>query len=193
MPELSDEKIVRCDWCGSDPLYRAYHDHEWGVPLHDEHRLFEMLTLEGAQAGLSWLTILRKREGYRRAFAGFDPQTVAGFGDADVARLLADQGIVRNRLKIASTISNARSVLDVQARYGSLDAFLWGFVDGVPLRNSWRTMSEIPASTPLSDLISKELKRRGFRFVGSTVCYAFMQATGMVNDHLTGCFRYDRC
>jgi DNA-3-methyladenine glycosylase I len=193
MPDQAEEVIVRCDWCGSDPLYRAYHDHEWGVPLHDERRLFEMLTLEGAQAGLSWLTILRKREGYRRAFAGFDPQTVAGFGDADVARLLADQGIVRNRLKIASTISNARSVLDVQARYGSLDAFLWGFVDGVPLRNSWRTMSEIPASTPLSDLISKELKRRGFRFVGSTVCYAFMQATGMVNDHLTGCFRYDRC
>jgi DNA-3-methyladenine glycosylase I len=193
MPDQAEEVIVRCDWCGSDPLYRAYHDHEWGVPLHDERRLFEMLTLEGAQAGLSWLTILRKREGYRRAFAGFDPQTVAGFGDADVARLLADPGIVRNRLKIASTISNARSVLDVQARYGSLDAFLWGFVDGVPLRNSWRTMSEIPASTPLSDLISKELKRRGFRFVGSTVCYAFMQATGMVNDHLTGCFRYDRC
>jgi DNA-3-methyladenine glycosylase I len=193
MPDQAEEVIVRCPWCGSDPLYISYHDHEWGVPLHDEHRLFEMLTLEGAQAGLSWLTILRKREGYRRAFAGFDPQTVAGFGDADVARLLADPGIVRNRLKIASTISNARSVLDVQARYGSLDAFLWGFVDGVPLRNSWRTMSEIPASTPLSDLISKELKRRGFRFVGSTVCYAFMQATGMVNDHLTGCFRYDRC
>jgi DNA-3-methyladenine glycosylase I len=193
MTESIEPTVVRCPWCGSDPLYISYHDHEWGVPLHDEHRLFEMLTLEGAQAGLSWLTILRKREGYRRAFAGFDPQTVAGFGDADVARLLADQGIVRNRLKIASTISNARSVLDVQARYGSLDAFLWGFVDGVPLRNSWRTMSEIPASTPLSDLISKELKRRGFRFVGSTVCYAFMQATGMVNDHLTGCFRYDRC
>ena len=152
-----------------------------------------MLTLEGAQAGLSWLTILRKREGYRRAFAGFDPQTVAGFGDADVARLLADPGIVRNRLKIASTISNARAVLDVQARYGSLDSFLWGFVDGVPIRNSWRSMSEIPASTPLSDRMSKELKRHGFRFVGSTICYAFMQATGMVNDHLAGCFRYDRC
>jgi len=136
MPETTDTTIVRCPWCGSDPLYTAYHDLEWGVPLHDEQRLFEMLTLEGAQAGLSWLTILRKREGYRRAFAGFDPQLVAGFGDADVARLLADPGIVRNRLKIASTISNARAVLEVQARYGSLDAFLWGFVDGRPIRNT---------------------------------------------------------
>lgn len=193
MTETTDSTVVRCPWCGNDPLYMAYHDHEWGVPLHDEQRLFEMLTLEGAQAGLSWLTILRKREGYRRAFAGFDPQLVAGFGDADVARLLADPGIVRNRLKIASTISNARAVLEVQARYGSLDAFLWGFVDGVPIRNSWRSMAEIPASTPVSDAMSRELKRHGFRFVGTTICYAHMQATGMVNDHLTGCFRYDQC
>ena len=193
MQEEIDSTLVRCPWCGSDPLYLAYHDQEWGVPLHDEQRLFEMLTLEGAQAGLSWLTILRKREGYRRAFAGFDPQLVAGFGDADVARLLADPGIVRNRLKIASTISNARAVLEVQARYGSLDAFLWGFVDGTPIRNSWRSMAEIPASTPLSDAMSRELKRHGFRFVGTTICYAHMQATGMVNDHLTGCFRYDSC
>lgn len=193
MPDMADSTLVRCPWCGSDPLYMAYHDQEWGVPLHDKQRLFEMLTLEGAQAGLSWLTILRKREGYRRAFGGFDPQLVAGFGDADVARLLADPGIVRNRLKIASTISNARAVLEVQARYGSLDAFLWGFVDGVPIRNSWHSMSEIPASTPLSDTMSKELKRHGFRFVGTTICYAHMQATGMVNDHLTGCFRYDHC
>jgi DNA-3-methyladenine glycosylase I len=193
MPDQTDEAIVRCPWCGSDPLYIAYHDHEWGVPLHDERRLFEMLTLEGAQAGLSWLTILRKREGYRRAFAGFDPQLVAGFGDADVARLLADPGIVRNRLKVASTISNAQAVLEVQARYGSLDAFLWRFVDGSPIRNSWRSMAEIPASTPLSDAVSRELKRHGFRFVGSTICYAHMQSTGMVNDHLSGCFRYDRC
>jgi DNA-3-methyladenine glycosylase I len=163
------------------------------VPLHDERRLFEMLTLEGAQAGLSWLTILRKREGYRRAFAGFDPLLVAGFGDAGVARLLDDPGIVRNRLKIASTISNARAVLDVQARYGSLDTFLWRFVDGLPVRNNWRSMAEIPASTSLSDAMSRELKRHGFRFVGSTICYAFMQATGMVNDHLAGCFRYGRC
>jgi DNA-3-methyladenine glycosylase I len=193
MAESLDQTVVRCPWCGSDPLYMAYHDHEWGVPLHDEQRLFEMLTLEGAQAGLSWLTILRKREGYRRDFAGFDPQLVAGFCDADVARLLADPGIVRNRLKIASTISNARAVLEVQARYGSLDAFLWGFVDGAPIRNSWRSMAEIPASTPLSDAMSKEMKRHGFRFVGTTICYAHMQATGMVNDHLTGCFRYGSC
>jgi DNA-3-methyladenine glycosylase I len=193
MPDQTDETIVRCPWCGSDPLYIAYHDHEWGVPLHDERRLFEMLTLEGAQAGLSWLTILRKREGYRRAFAGFDPQLVAGFDDADVARLLADPGIVRNRLKVASAVSNARAVLEVQARYGSLDAFLWRFVDGSPIRNSWRSMAEIPASTPLSDAMSRELKRHGFRFVGSTICYAHMQATGMVNDHLTGCFRYNSC
>ena len=193
MSDQTDEAPARCPWCGSDPLYIAYHDHEWGVPLHEEQRLFEMLTLEGAQAGLSWLTILRKREGYRRAFAGFDPQLVAGFDDADVARLLADPGIVRNRLKVASTVSNARAVLEVQARYGSLDAFLWGFVDGTPIRNSWRSMAEIPTSTAISDTMSRELKRHGFRFVGTTICYAHMQATGMVNDHLTSCFRYDRC
>ena len=193
MPDQTDEAVVRCPWCGSDPLYTSYHDHEWGVPLHDDHRLFEMLTLEGAQAGLSWLTILRKREGYRRAFAGFDPQLVSEFGDADVTRLLGDSGIVRNRLKVASTISNARAVLEVQARYGSLDAFLWQFVNGSQIQNNWRSMSEIPASTPLSDVMSKELKRHGFRFVGSTICYAHMQATGMVNDHLTSCFRYDQC
>ena len=191
MSEECAEAVTRCPWCGTDPLYVAYHDQEWGVPLHDEHRLFEMLTLEGAQAGLSWLMILRKREGYRRAFAGFDPQLVAAFNDADVARLLADPGIVRNRLKITAAISNARSVLEVQARYGSLDAFLWRFVDGRPIRNNWRSMAEIPASTPLSDAMSKELKRHGFRFIGSTICYAHMQATGMVNDHLTGCFRHD--
>lgn len=151
-----------------------------------------MLTLEGAQAGLSWITILRKREGYRSAFAGFDPRKVAAFNDGDVARLLADPGIVRNRLKIASTITNARAVLELQARHGSLDSYLWRFVNGVPIRNSRQTMAEIPASTPLSDAMSKELKKLGFRFVGSTICYAFMQATGMVNDHLTGCFCYDR-
>jgi len=193
MPDEARETILRCPWCGSDPLYTAYHDHEWGVPLHDDLRLFEMLTLEGAQAGLSWLTILRKREGYRKAFGGFNPQLVAAFDDADTARLLADPGIVRNRLKIASAISNARAVLELQARYGSLDAFLWGFVDGRPIRNSWSSMSEIPSRTPLSDTISRELKRHGLRFVGSTICYSHMQATGMVNDHLTSCFRYDMC
>ena len=170
-----------------------YHDHEWGVPLHDDTRLFEMLTLEGAQAGLSWLTILRKREGYRRAFAGFDPGKVAAFNDDDTARLMADPGIVRNRLKIASTITNARAVLEAQGSHGSLDRYLWSFVDGVPIRNNWKTISEVPASTKLSDTISKELKRLGFRFVGSTICYAFMQATGMVNDHLTCCSRHKAC
>jgi len=178
----------RCPWCGDDPLYMAYHDHEWGVPLHDDTRLFEMLTLEGAQAGLSWLTILRKRDGYRRAFAGFDPQQVAAFNDADIARLLADPCIVRNRLKIASAITNARAVLEVQASHGSLDRYLWSFVNGEPIRNNWKSISEVPTSTKLSDTMSRELKQLGFRFVGSTICYAFMQATGMVNDHLADCF-----
>jgi len=187
------ENECRCPWCGNDPLYLAYHDHEWGVPLHEEARLFEMLTLEGAQAGLSWLTVLRKRDGYRRAFAGFDPHKVALFNDDDVARLMSDPGIVRNRLKITSTITNARAVLEVQNRYGSLDRYLWDFVEGVPIRNNWSTTGEVPASTPLSDTMSRELKRLGFRFVGSTICYAFMQATGMVNDHLTGCAWHDVC
>ena len=186
------QSICRCPWCGSDPLYMAYHDDQWGVPLHGDSNLFEMLTLEGAQAGLSWLTILRKREGYRRAFEGFDIQRVAAFTDDDTARLLADSGIIRNRLKVASTISNARATLEIQARYGSLDRYLWDFVSGVPVRDHWQTMAEIPARTPLSDTMSKELKRNGFRFVGSTICYAFMQATGMVNDHLTGCFCYNK-
>jgi DNA-3-methyladenine glycosylase I len=182
------DSVCRCPWCGDDPLYRAYHDFEWGVPLHDDTRLFEMLTLEGAQAGLSWITVLRKREGYRRAFAGFDVRKVAAFGDDDITRLLADPGIIRNRLKVSSTITNARIVLELQGRHGSLDAYLWSFVDGVPLRNNRETMGEIPASTALSDRMSKEMKKLGFRFVGSTICYAFMQATGMVDDHLTGCF-----
>lgn len=181
-------EISRCPWCGNDPLYTAYHDHEWGVPQHDDRRLFELLIMEGAQAGLSWLTILRKRDGYRKAFAGFDPELVAAFGDADRARLMADSGIIRNRLKIASAISNARAVLELQARYGSLDAFLWGFLDGIPIRNRWDSMAEVPCRTILSDTISKELKRHGFNFVGSTICYSFMQATGMVNDHLNSCF-----
>lgn len=187
------DNLSRCPWCGTDPLYVAYHDHEWGVPLHDDTRLFEMLTLEGAQAGLSWLTILRKREGYRRAFDGFDPQKVAAYTDDDIARLLADPGIVRNRLKITSTITNARAVLEIQSRHGSLDRYLWGFVNGAPLLNRWETLGDIPARTALSDTMSKELKRAGFRFVGSTICYAFMQATGMVNDHLTRCVRYGSC
>jgi len=186
------ETVSRCTWCGSDPLYTAYHDEQWGVPLHGDSNLFEMLTLEGAQAGLSWLTILRKREGYRLAFEGFDIQRVAAFNDDDTARLLADSGIVRNRLKVASAITNARAILKIQAKYGSLDRYIWSFVDGVPIRNHWQTMAEIPARTTLSDFMSKELKLKGFNFVGSTICYAFMQATGMVNDHLTCCFCYDK-
>ena len=168
----------------------AYHDEEWGVPSHDDRHLFEMLTLEGAQAGLSWSTILRKRDGYRRAFAGFDPAAVARFGPADVERLLADPGIVRNRLKVESTVNNAARVLEVQEELGSLDAYLWAFVDGEPIVNQWRSLSELPAETELSKTISKDLKRRGFRFVGPTAMYAFMQSVGMVDDHTVDCFRY---
>ena len=180
----------RCAWCGSDPLYRAYHDEEWGVPVHDERTLFEFLTLEGAQAGLSWLTILKKREGYRRAFDNFDVERIAAYADADVLRLMADAGIVRNRLKIESTLGNARATLRVRAEFGGLDAYFWRFVEGRPIVNAWRDLAEVPASTPLSDAISKDMKKRGFKFVGSTIVYAHMQATGMVNDHTVDCFRY---
>ncbi len=167
-----------------------YHDEEWGVPVHDDRRLFEMLILEGAQAGLSWNTILNKRENYRLAFDGFDFDKVAGYGASDVARLLADAGIVRNRLKIAATIDNARALLAVRQEFGSFDAYIWRFVGGVPRRNSFRELRDLPASTPESDAMGNDLKKRGFRFVGSTICYAFMQAVGMVNDHEVGCFRY---
>jgi DNA-3-methyladenine glycosylase I len=185
--------LTRCEWAaGSDELMRAYHDEEWGVPSHDDRHLFEMLTLEGAQAGLSWSTILRKREGYRRAFAGFDPVTVAGFGSADVERLLADPGIVRNRLKVESTVNNAARVLEVQGELGSLDAYLWAFVDGRPIVNQFRALSELPAETDLSKTVSKDLKRRGFRFIGPTGIYAFMQTVGMVDDHTVDCFRRSR-
>jgi DNA-3-methyladenine glycosylase I len=183
--------VTRCQWAaGSDELMVAYHDEEWGVPSHDDVHLFEMLTLEGAQAGLSWSTILRKREGYRQAFGGFDPAVVARFGAKDVERLLADPGIVRNRLKVESTVNNAARVLEVQESVGSLDAYLWGFVGGEPVINRWRTMSEIPAETELSKAISKDLKKRGFRFVGPTGIYAFMQSVGMVDDHTIDCFRF---
>jgi DNA-3-methyladenine glycosylase I len=182
--------VTRCEWAaGSDELMLAHHDDEWGIPSHDDVHLFELLTLEGAQAGLSWSTILRKREGYRRAFAGFDPAVVAGFGPQDVERLLADPGIVRNRLKVESTVNNAARVLEAQAEHGSFDAYLWAFVDGQPIVNNWRTMSELPSETELSKAISKDLKRRGFRFVGPTVIYAFMQSVGMVDDHTIDCFR----
>jgi DNA-3-methyladenine glycosylase I len=181
----------RCEWCGTDPLYVRYHDHEWGVPVHDNRRLFEFLILEGAQAGLSWLTILKKRENYRKAFYGFDPQKVAAYSEADVQRLLADPGIVRNRLKIESAIRNARGVLEIMDEFGSFEAFIWRYVDCQPRQNAWRSLGELPARTELSDTISKDLKKRGFNFVGSTICYAFMQAVGMVNDHVVGCFRFD--
>ena len=181
--------LVRCEWCGTDPLYVQYHDCEWGVPLHDDRGLLEFLILEGAQAGLSWLTILRKRENYRRAFHDFDPQTIAGYTAADVQRLLADPGIVRNRLKIEAAIRNARGVLAIADEFGSFDAFIWRYVDFQPRQNGWRSLAELPARTPASDALSKELKRRGFNFVGPTVCYAFMQAVGMVNDHVVSCFR----
>jgi DNA-3-methyladenine glycosylase I len=168
----------------------AYHDEEWGVPSYDDRHLFEMLTLEGAQAGLSWTTILRKRDGYRRVFAGFDPAVVAAFTEQDVERLLEDPGIVRNRLKVESTIVNAGRVLEVQAEYGSLASYVWDFVGGEPVVGRFRTLSELPAETPLSKALSKDLKRRGFRFVGPTVCYAFMQTVGLVNDHTVDCYRY---
>jgi DNA-3-methyladenine glycosylase I len=179
--------MTRCAWVPEgDPLYVAYHDEEWGVPSHDERHLFEMLVLEGAQAGLSWSTILKKREGYRQAFAGFDARRIAGFGPKDVERLMADAGIVRNRLKIESAIANARTVLEV----GNLDELLWSFVGGEPRQNRFKKLADLPAETPESKVMSKELKRRGFRFVGPTVCYAFMQACGLVNDHTTDCFRH---
>lgn len=181
---------LRCAWCGADPLYQAYHDTEWGVPLHDERALFEFLILEGAQAGLSWLTILKKRETYRRAFDAFDAERVARYDEAAVARLLADPGIVRNRLKIAAAITNARATLRLREQFGGLDAYFWRFVDGRPILNAWRDMSQVPTRTPLSDAVASDLKRRGFKFVGSTIVYAHMQATGMVNDHTVDCFRH---
>ncbi len=183
--------MERCAWVpDGDELYAAYHDDEWGVPGRDDRPLYGLLTLEGAQAGLSWSTILRKREGYRSAFEGFDPAVVAGFDEARVERLLQDPGIVRNRLKVASTVENARRVLEVQDELGSFSELLWGFVDGEPLVGGWKTVGEVPAETAISKAMSKELKRRGFRFVGPTVCYAFMQAAGLVNDHTVSCFRY---
>jgi DNA-3-methyladenine glycosylase I len=180
----------RCGWCGVEPLYVAYHDTEWGVPQHDERALFELLILEGAQAGLAWSTILRKRAGYRRAFDNFDAARIARYGETDVARLLADPGIVRNRLKVAAAISNARAALVVREAFGGLDAYFWRFVDGTPIQNAWTDLGQLPARTELSDTISRDLRQRGFKFVGSTIVYAYMQATGMVNDHLVECFRH---
>jgi len=187
---MCPESRVRCAWVGAEPLYQAYHDDEWGVPVHDDRLLFEFLVLEGAQAGLSWLTILRKREGYRRAFAGFDPDAVAIFDSADVERLVADASIIRNRAKIEAAIANARAFLEVRGEFGSFDAYMWEFVGGRTLHNEWRSIAEIPAKTPEAERMSADLKKRGFKFVGPTICYAHMQAVGMVNDHTVDCFRY---
>jgi DNA-3-methyladenine glycosylase I len=188
-PENGAVVVRRCGWARSE-LMIGYHDREWGVPVHDDRRLFELLILEGAQAGLSWETILRKRENYRRAFDGFDPTVVAGYGPEKVAALLEDAGIVRNRLKVAAAVQNARAFLAVREDFGSFDAYLWQFVGGTPRVNQWRTFQEVPARTPESDAMSRELVRRGFKFVGSTICYALMQSCGMVNDHLEDCFRH---
>jgi DNA-3-methyladenine glycosylase I len=184
------KNLQRCTWTSDDPLMITYHDTEWGVPVRDDRRLFEFLVLEGAQAGLSWSTVLRKRENYRKAFRGFDPAAVARFTARDVQRLLRNEGIIRNRLKIESAVTNARLVVDIQKEYRSFDAYLWQFVGNKPLRHAFTRLSQVPATTAESDALSEDLKKRGFKFVGSTICYAFMQATGMVNDHLMGCFRY---
>jgi DNA-3-methyladenine glycosylase I len=188
---LNEAKMQkRCQWAGSDPLYIEYHDKEWGVPVHDDRKIFEMLVLEGAQAGLNWLTVLRKRENYRKAFDNFDPRKVAKYDGEKFQKLLATEGIIRNKLKIRSAIQNARAFLEVQKEFGSFDAYIWQFVGGRPICNSWKSLSELPAQTAESESMSNDLKRRGFSFVGPTICYAHMQATGMVNDHVVTCFRY---
>lgn len=184
---------IRCAWAEGDPLLIAYHDREWGVPVHDDKLIFEFLVLESMQAGLSWMTILRKRENFRLVFDGFDPVMIAGYGEREVERLLADPGIIRNRRKIEAVIQNARAFLEVQSALGTFDAYIWRFVGGKPIVNSWKTITEVPAQTPQAIALSDDLKRRGFRFVGPTICYAHMQATGMVNDHTIDCFRYLEC
>lgn len=184
--------LARCPWCGSDPLYQRYHDNEWGVPCHDDDKLFEFLILESAQAGLSWITVLRKRENYRRAFAGFDASKVAHFNKSSVERLMNDPGIVRNRMKIEAAINNARVFLNIRETFGSFSHYFWRFSDGSPIVNRFTSLKDVPASTPLSDTISKDMKQRGMRFFGTTICYAHMQAMGMVNDHLVACFRHSQ-
>jgi len=190
MTIIIDMDKKRCDWCGVDPLYIAYHDEEWGVPVKDDHLLFEFLILETFQAGLSWITVLRKRENFRRAFDNFDYKKVSEYSDEKIEELLLDAGIIRNRLKVKATVSNARAFMEVQKEFGSFSKYIWNFVNHKPIINTFKKMSDLPANTPLSDEISKDLKKRGFKFVGTTVVYAHMQATGMVNDHVTSCFRY---
>ncbi len=182
--------MKRCEWANKDELEQSYHDSEWGVPIHDDRSLFEFLILEGAQAGLSWSTILRKREGYRKAFDNFDARKISRYSKADVSQLMANPEIIRNQLKIEATIANARALLRVQEEFGSFDRYIWQFVNGKPIQNSWRKMADIPSTSPESEAMSKDLRNRGFKFVGATICYAFMQAVGMVNDHVVDCFRY---
>jgi len=183
--------MKRCDWANGNTLETKYHDEQWGVPVHDDRLLFEMLTLESAQAGLSWSTILAKREGYIKAFDNFDVQKIAKYSEDKIEALLQNPGIVRNKLKVNATVNNAKIILEIQKEYGSLDAYIWSFVKGKTIENEWKDISEVPASTPTSDAMSKAMKKRGFKFVGTTICYAYMQAVGMVNDHLIGCFRYE--
>ena len=183
----------RCDWCGTEPIYVEYHDSEWGVPNFDDASLFEFLLLEGAQAGLSWITVLKKRDGYRQAFDGFDAEKIARYGQDDVNRLLQNSGIIRNRLKVESAVTNARAFLDIKERCSSFSDYVWQFVGGLPRQNRFRSLKQVPAMTSVSDAMSKQLKKDGFRFVGSTICYAYMQATGMVNDHLVDCYRHEAC
>jgi DNA-3-methyladenine glycosylase I len=184
--------IERCEWCGTDPLYIKYHDEEWGVPVHDDRKLFEFLILEGAQAGLSWITILKKRENYIKAFDNFDPVKVSRYSEKKIEKLLLNPGIVRNKLKINSSVGNAKAFLKIQKEFGSFDKYIWSFVGDKPIVNKWKSLKELPAKTEESDAMSKDLKKRGFKFVGSTICYAFMQAVGMVNDHTVKCFRYNQ-
>ena len=190
---MSQIQPKRCSWCGSDALYTAYHDNEWGVPNFDDASLFEFLLLEGAQAGLSWITVLKKRVGYRRAFDGFNAEKIARYGKRDINRLLNDSSIIRNRLKIESAVTNAQAYLDIKDRHDAFAGYVWRFVDGRPVQNRFRSLKKVPASTAVSDAMSKQLKKDGFRFVGSTICYAYMQATGMVNDHMVSCHRYFAC
>ena len=189
----ASKKLQRCSWALGSELEQIYHDTEWGVPLHDDKKLFELITLEGAQAGLSWATVLKKRENYRTLFDGFDADKVARYNSRKIESLLTNPGIIRNRLKVESTVSNARAFIELQNEFGSFDVFIWQFIDGKPIVNQWKDVENIPSHTPISDRLSKQLKKRGFRFVGTTICYAFMQATGMVNDHIVDCFRYRQC
>lgn len=187
-----NDLIKRCTWCGNDPLYIKYHDEEWGVPVHDDNKLFEMLILEGAQAGLSWITVLKKRENYRKAFSGFDPVKISKYSEQKIEKLLENPGIIRNRLKVNSTVGNAKAFLKAQKEFGSFDRYIWQFVNGKPIANKFKSLNELPSKTEISDVMSKDLKQRGFKFIGSTICYAFMQAVGMVNDHTIDCFRYGK-